>query len=179
MEKFQWNSKVNALLFRLQAQDKLALKQLYDMTSRKLLGLIYRIIRDHAEAEEVLQEVFIKVWHQADKYRGEGSAWAWLCVLSRNASLDKLRKIQKHPHISTDENTELMDTLLEEFDASDNIALNRCLYQLKEQSRKSVLLSYLHGYSHGELSKIMSVPLGTMKAWIRRGLQELKLCLEA
>ncbi|MCV2403190.1 sigma-70 family RNA polymerase sigma factor [Marinomonas sp. C2222] len=178
MENSQWNTEVNALLFRIQTQDKLALKQLYELTSSKLLGLIYRIIKDHAEAEELLQEVFIKVWHQADKYRGEGSALAWLCVMARNASLDRLRKAQKHPHISTDEHQEFISSLTEEFDESSNIALNRCLYKLKEQARESVLLSYVHGYSHSELAHKMAVPLGTMKAWIRRGLQELKLCLK-
>lgn len=179
MDNLTWNSEVNALLFRIQKQDKLALKLLYELTNGKLLGLIFRIVKDTSEAEDVLQEVFIKIWHQAAQYSNEGSAWAWMCVTSRNSSLDKLRKIQKHPHVSTDENEELINSLIEEFDESDNIALNRCLYALKEQTRKSVLLSYLHGYSHSELAKSMSVPLGTMKAWIRRGLQELKLCLEA
>jgi RNA polymerase sigma-70 factor (ECF subfamily) len=179
VDNLTWNSEVNALLFRIQKQDTLALKLLYELTSGKLLGLISRIVKDTSEAEDVLQEVFIKVWHQATQHNNEGSAWAWMCVISRNTSLDKLRKIKKHPHVSTDENEELINSLIEEFDESNNIALNRCLYALKEQTRKSVLLSYLHGYSHAELANSMSVPLGTMKAWIRRGLQELKLCLEA
>jgi len=170
---------VNALLYRVQKKDKAALQLLYELTSGKLLGLVTRIVRDEAEAEDVLQEIFIKIWQQAVQCSEQASAWAWLCVMARNSSLDRLRKIQQHPHISTDEDEGLINLLIQDVDSENNIALNRCLYTLKEQTRKSVLLSYLHGYSHNELSQAMSVPLGTMKAWIRRGLQELKLCLEA
>jgi len=177
--ELEWCYQVNALLYRVQKQDKQALQSLYELTSGKLLGLIFRIVKDEPEAEDVLQDVFIKVWLQANQYDGKGNAWAWLCVMVRNSSLDRLRKIQKHPHVSTDEDEELLNSLTEEFDAHNNIALNRCLYTLKNQVRNSILMSYLHGYSHSELAKTMSVPLGTMKAWIRRGLQELKLCLEA
>lgn len=65
MDNLTWNSEVNALLFRIQKQDKLALKLLYELTSGKLLGLITRIVKDGSESEDVLQEVFIKIWHQA------------------------------------------------------------------------------------------------------------------
>jgi len=177
--ELEWCYQANALLYRVQKQDKQALQSLYELTSGKLLGLIFRIVKDEFEAEDVLQEVFIKIWLQANQYDGKGSAWGWLCVLVRNSSLDRLRKIQKHPHISIDEDDALLNTLREEFDGPNNIALNRCLYGLKEQVRKSILLSYLHGYSHSELARTMTVPLGTMKAWVRRGLQELKSCLEA
>lgn len=179
MNRVEWGHQVNALLYRVQVQDRQALKFLYELTSSKLLGLIFRIVKDESEAEDVLQDVFIKVWLQANQYDGKGSAWGWLCVMARNSSLDRLRKVQKHPHVSTDEDEELLNSLIEEFDEPANIALNRCLMALKEQVRKSILMSYLHGYSHSDLADKMAIPLGTMKAWCRRGLQELKLCLEA
>lgn len=179
MDSLEWNRQVNALLHRVQNKEQLALKLLYELCSGKVLGLISRIVNDRHEAEDVLQDVFIKIWNQAEQHRNQGSAWAWICVMSRNSSLDRLRKVQKHPHISTDDNDELINSLIQDFDGPDNIALNRCLYTLKEQTRTSVLQSYLYGYSHNELAQKMSVPLGTMKAWIRRGLQELKLCLDA
>ena len=178
MNNSEWNSHVNALLYRIQENDKRALQTLYNLTSAKILGIISRIIVDTSEAEDVLQEVFIKLWQQANQYHHNGSAWAWVCVLTRNSTLDRLRKLKSHPHISTDEDNGLLDSLIHEYDQPTNIDLNRCLYTLTKQARKSVLLSYLHGYSHSELSIKMSVPLGTMKAWIRRGLQELKLCLD-
>lgn len=179
MDNLEWNRQVNALLYRVQNRDQLALRLLYELCSGKVLGLISRIVNDQHEAEDVLQDVFIKIWNQAEQHNNQGAAWAWICVMSRNSSLDRLRKLQKHPHISTDENDELINALIHNDDGPDNIALNRCLYALKEQTRSSVLQSYLYGYSHNELAQKMSVPLGTMKAWIRRGLQELKLCLEA
>ena len=179
MDNTEWNIHTNALIYRVQQQDKQALQALYELTSAKMLGMIARILVDRSEAEDVLQDVFIKVWQQASQYNGHGSAWAWLCIMTRNSTLDRRRKIQKHPHISTDEDETLIDSLIQEFDDINNIALNRCLYTLKEQTRQSVLLSYLHGYSNNELATKMSVPLGTMKAWLRRGLQELKLCLQA
>lgn len=179
MDKVELGHQINALLYRVQAQDRQALKFLYELTSSKLLGLIFRIVKDEAEAEDVLQDVFIKVWLQASQYNGSGSGWGWLCVMARNSSLDRLRKVQKHQTVSTDEDETLLDSLIEDFDSTANIAINRCLMTLKEQVRKSILMSYLHGYSHSDLAEKMAVPLGTMKAWCRRGLQELKVCLEA
>ena len=179
MDNVEWSHEINALLYRVQVQDRQALKFLYELTSSKLLGLIIRIIKDEAEAEDVLQDVFVKVWVQANQYNGAGSAWGWLCVMARNSSLDRLRKVQKHQTVSTDEDEALLDTLIVDFDGTTNIAINRCLMGLKEQVRKSILMSYLHGYSHNDLAEKMAVPLGTMKAWCRRGLQELKVCLEA
>lgn len=180
MDNLEWNRNVDALLYRIQRQDKIALQSLYQLASAKMLGLIVRILNDKPEAEDVLQEVFIKIWQQASQYESTGSAWGWICVMARNTTLDRLRKVQKHPHISTDnDDTSFDEESYEGEHNPDNLALNKCLDALKVEAKKSVLLSYIHGYSHSELAEKMSVPLGTMKAWIRRGLQELKLCLEA
>jgi len=173
----QWHSEINQLLHRLKRQDKSALKTLYDETNGKLLGIIMRIIYDRHEAEECLQDVFIKIWEQANKYSGAGSAWGWLCVLTRNAALDQLRRLQAHPHISSDDDSSVLNSLFEEQDLNQQHSIKRCLSKLKEQPRQAILLSFIHGYSHGELSTQLDTPLGTIKAWVRRGLQELKLCL--
>lgn len=177
MDKSEWNSHVNVSLYRIQQGDKQALQDLYTLTSAKTLGIITRIVSEKYEAEDVLQEVFIKIWQQCNQYSHSGSAWGWICILTRNCSLDRLRKLKAHPHISTDDKSSLLDTLISEYDQPNNIDLNRCLYTLTEHARKSVILSYVHGYSHSELAEKMSKPLGTIKAWIRRGLQELKSCL--
>lgn len=179
MTDFQWNAQIKALVYRVQKQDKQALQLLYSEAGSKLLGIIVRIIPDRAEAEDVLQEVIIKLWQQAKKYSGEGSAWGWLCVMTRHAALDRLRKLQNRPHISSDEHEGLMDGLISELDEANNHSVNHCLQQLKQDMRKSVLFAYVHGYSHSELATKLGAPLGTVKAWVRRGLQELKQCLEA
>lgn len=174
----KWNSDINQLLTMIKRNDKTALKVLYDEANGKLLGIIMRIIHDRYEAEECLQEVFVKIWEQADKYSGTGSAWGWLCVLTRNAALDQLRRLRAHPHISTDDHDNtLLNTLFNEEDLNQEHSIRRCLSRLKEQPRQAILLSFIHGYSHGELSAQLNTPLGTIKAWVRRGLQELKTCL--
>ncbi|MFT6386685.1 MAG: RNA polymerase sigma-70 factor (ECF subfamily) [Cellvibrionaceae bacterium] len=174
----KWNSDINQLLNMIKRNDKTALKVLYDETNGKLLGIIIRIIHDRYEAEECLQEVFVKIWKQADKYSGAGSAWGWLCVLTRNAALDQLRRLRAHPHISTDDDdNSLLSTLFNEEDLNQEHSIRSCLSRLKEQPRQAILLSFIHGYSHGELSAQLNTPLGTIKAWVRRGLQELKTCL--
>jgi RNA polymerase sigma-70 factor (ECF subfamily) len=174
-----WLTETNSLLYRIQRQDKHALKNLYDLSSTKLLGLIVRIVKNKHEAEDVLQEVFIAVWQQAGKYTGSGSAWGWICVLARNRAVDRLRSLQAHPQDSTDTYPELLNQLTEINDLSDRHWIGQCLAQLKPRSQQAILMSCVQGYSHSELSEEMSEPLGTVKAWIRRGLQELKQCLAA
>jgi len=179
----EWNAQVDALIYRIQRSDKQALNTLYEIAGNKLLGIIIRIVVDRHESEEVLQDVFIKLWQQSGKFANEGSAWGWLCVMTRNSALDRLRKLKRRPHVSTDEDAQLIDTFMgdqgAELGHENRLAVNHCLQQLKAQTRKSILLSYVQGYSHRELAEQMAAPLGTVKAWVRRGLQELKLCLEA
>ncbi len=180
MADADWLNQINPLIYRIQRKDKLALNTLYDIASGRLLSIILRIVKDRAEAEDTLQEVFIKVWEQSNKYSGTGSAWGWLCVLTRHAALDRLRSLSAHPHISTSNDDEqYLERLFTTDSTSDSHSINRCLGRLKVQTRQSVLMSFVHGYSHAELANELSVPLGTVKAWIRRGLQELKLCLAA
>ncbi len=179
MTNSDWPSQINTLLYRIQRQDKLALREFYELVATKLLALIQRIVGDQSEAEDILQEVILKIWQQSDKYTGSGSAWGWVCVLARNASLDRLRSAKRRPNDSLDESPELLEKLSETHDLSDNHWLGQCLVKLKPQVQEAIVLSYVNGYSHGELSEKLSLPLGTVKAWIRRGLQELKQCLAA
>ena len=179
MADSDWIAEIDQLLYRIQRQDKLALNTLYTLSSTKLLGLILRIVNDRHEAEDILQEVFVKVWQQSKKYSGSGTAWGWVCVLARHSAIDRLRKLNKHRHDSTDEAPELLDQLSELNDLSDSHWIGQCLAKLKEQPRQAILLGCVKGYSHAELSEELSAPLGTVKAWVRRGLQELKQCLAA
>ncbi len=170
---------IDSLLYRIQRQDKLALKKLYELSNTRLLSLILRILNDTHEAEDVLQELYIKVWQQANKYSGSGSAWGWLCTLARNGAIDRLRSLKRRSYESTDDSPELLDLLSEANMADDNHWLGQCLAKLKAQTREAILLSYVKGYSHSELSTQLDTPLGTIKAWLRRGMQELKQCLAA
>ncbi len=173
-----FNKTITALIYRLQQQDKQALKQLYDECSTRLLTIIIRILNDPHEAEDVLQDTFVKLWHQSHKYSGTGSAWGWLCVMARNAAIDKRRSLGHQP-LSIEEEPSLLETLTSETHVVlDHYGVERCLQQLKERPRQAVLLAFVQGHSHSELAQQLSAPLGTVKAWVRRGLQELRQCLD-
>jgi RNA polymerase sigma-70 factor (ECF subfamily) len=172
-----WIAETNALLYRIQQEDKLALKTLYDISASKLSNLIVAIVKDGHEAEDVLQDVFLSIWQQAKKYSGKGSAWGWVCVLARHRAIDRLRRRSIRQTESTDASPELINKLSEEVNNIDKHWIGQCLSQLPLQTQQVILLSYINGYSHSELSQKLSAPLGTVKAWIRRGLQELKICL--
>ena len=127
----------------------------------------------------MLQDVFKKIWFNADKYRADaGSAWAWICQLARNQAIDRYRQTKRL--------NETDDSSIEEeasFNTSaiwpEHVDLGRCLDQIKEQQRTVLVSSYVYGWSHSELVKKFDLPLGTLKSWIRRSLEELKTCLEA
>lgn len=175
----QWNRQIAPLIYRIQKKEKYALKELHALVGKKLLGITLRIVKNHHDAEEVLQNVLVKLWDKAEQYSGSGSAWGWLCVLTRHSALDYLRSTERHHHDSTDEDSQLLDKFVNHWDDTNCYSIQRCLKHLKPDMRQSILQAYVYGYSHSELAKKMSAPLGTVKAWVRRGLQEMKLCLTA
>jgi RNA polymerase sigma-70 factor, ECF subfamily len=174
-----WVEETDLLLYRIQRQDKLALKILYNLTAKKIIGLTFRILHSQEEAEDVMQEVFIKVWERADNYTGSGSAWGWMCVLARNMAIDRLRSHNLRRCDPLEAIPDLLDQLSETQHLTNQHWLGQCLVKLHPKTQQAILLSYVNGYSHSELSVEMTAPLGTVKAWIRRGLQELKQCLAA
>ena len=175
-----FSSKVNSLMHRIQLQEQAAFAELYALTSSKLLGQIQRVLQDQQEAEDCLQDVLVKLWHSAEKYTNKGSAWGWLCMVARNAALDRLRqrKVQQVRQLDL-QDAEVFEQVFENADVLQQRSIKRCMSKLKKSSRKAIMLSYIQGYSHNEITQNMSAPLGTVKAWIRRGLQELKQCLTA
>jgi RNA polymerase sigma-70 factor (ECF subfamily) len=174
-----WNDKVNVLLQKVQRKDEQALRSLYDFTAPKLLAVALRITRDKAEAEDVLQEVYIKVWDHAKLYSGSGTAWGWLCVLTGNRALDYVRSRSSKKTDTVEDFDGLLNSFQAPTLATENILLTRCLGSLEEQQRKSILMSFIYGYRHQEIVDKLVVPLGTIKSTIRRGLQRLKQCLTA
>ncbi len=177
-DKTQVQEHLDHLLRRTALADRNAFAQLYQMTSPRLMAVIGRILNNPQESADVLQEVFIKLWHQASSYAGSGSAWGWLTVMARHAALDRLKSLQRRPDVAQEEIEGLIDALgTVSACPTDTHGLNQCLAELSSSAREAILLSYVHGYSHSELTERLKSPLGTIKAWIRRGLQELKICL--
>lgn len=163
--------------------DRDALRRVYDMTSAKLFGVILRIVPGRERAEDVLQDVYVRVWQRAGRYdAAKGSPISWMCVIARNTAISDLRRQGRIRESGVDTLPEVEDDELKPADewlcdVEDNAALRRCLEQLQGDHRRSIKLAFFDGYSHSELAKLVDVPIGTMKSWIRRGLAGLKGCL--
>ena len=176
-----------ALIDRVGQRDEAALRQLYEETSPRLFGLAMRVVRQREWAEDVLQEAFLTIWRAAGDYRASLSPpMAWLGLIVRSRALDLLRRRTADRSRVTDEFDETMgDTLASDAptpealaDASEQaFALHQCLAQLEGRQREVVSLAYLRDLSHGELAEQLKLPLGTVKTWIRRGLEKLRACM--
>lgn len=174
----------DALLMRCAQQDNEAFRRLYTQTSAKMYAICLRIVKQDQLAEDVLQEAYVKIWHSADQYtRQKGKAVTWMATVVRNKALDKLRSLKIRPQ-ETDVSYESEEFASHDL-APDQLAhlsddvqqLHQCLQQLKPIQREAILMAYYQGYTHEELSKAMQKPLGTIKAWVRRGLEKLRTCL--
>lgn len=162
--------------------ERTALRRVYDLTSAKLLGVILHVVRDRDAAEDVLQEVYLKVWDRAGSFdRTRASPITWLCVIARNAAIDAVRKTGRRSEVSDDilpeieDETPNADSML--CSAQENERLQDCLESLQDDHRRCIRLAFFRGFTHTELASRLDVPLGTMKSWIRRGLSSLKGCL--
>ena len=174
------------LLAQCALRDQRAFADLYALTSSKLFGVALRILRRQDWAEEVLQECYVSIWNHAGDYAAARSMpLTWMTSIVRNRCLDRLRRPQAE---TTGEEYEIaLETWRDEAvgpmerlaAADDAAALARCLEQLEPKQRQSIVLAFFHGLSHSELSGHMREPLGTVKTWVRRGLERLKGCLSA
>lgn len=134
-------------------------------------------------AEDVLQEAFVRIWNSAAQYDANLSApMTWMISITRNKAIDQLRKHHEEPltdeqaHALFDETPSAQEQLESH---RDNHALQRCLDTLENMQRQSIITAYFHGASHSELTTQLAAPLGTIKSWIRRGMERLRRCLES
>lgn len=175
--------KLQEALIAVSAGDRIALKTVYDLTSAKLYGTIVRIVRSRERSEDLLQDVFVKVWTRAGRYdAAKGSPITWLCTLARNAALNDARRVGRANEVTGDALPDMSDDELIPADdwlchMEDCEALRRCLQELQRDHRRSIRMAFFEGYSYSQLADKVAVPLGTMKSWIRRGLSALKGCL--
>lgn len=166
---------------RIALGDQQALQRVYELTSARLMGVVLRILGDEADSADVLQALYLKLWQRTLPYVDTGNALAWLCVVARNAALDQRKHQARRREDMTDDMSSLLDAEVEMqgADSLNEDAMQRCLGALSQERRQVIEWSYLYGYSHGELAERTGKPLGTVKAWIRRGLGELKQCLQS
>jgi len=168
-------------------RDAIAFRSIYDTCSPKLFGFALRILRKPEWAEEVLQESFVSIWHAAANYQPHlAQPMTWMTTIVRNKAFDMLRRMDSTVEIDAETfDEEVMCALesnaptpLESLQlSSDAKALARCLSQLEGLHRQSIALAFYHGLSHSEVAEQMRLPIGTVKTWIRRGLERLRLCL--
>jgi RNA polymerase sigma-70 factor, ECF subfamily len=173
---------IAALLTRIATGDRAALAGLFDLEAGRLVAIARRIVRRQDLAEEVVQDAFVAVWQRASQFQPErGSASGWLTTIVRNRALNLLRdgsRIDYHDGETLAAIGDRAADALNAFDAlSERDALKTCLAQLDEFKRRAILLCYVTGLNHGEVAATLNAPLGTVKAWIRRGTIALQECL--
>lgn len=166
--------------------DRTAFKQLYAASAPRLYALCRRLIRDEPLAEDALQEAFVKIWHNAAQFKhSKASAFTWMSTIVRNQALDKLRQLKTHPDHESALEDEDMQSLISHYPEPQHLhelsaeaqQLWECLQGLKPEPREAILAAFYQGDTHEQLAVKLGKPLGTIKAWIRRGLEQLRGCL--
>ena len=163
--------------------DRQAFARLYERTSAKLYGICLRLLGNEAEAEDVLQDVYVTVWQKAERFdRGRASPITWLAVVARNKGIDRLRRRSNRAE-PIEAASEIEDDSPLPFELvglkQEAARLSHCLDQLEERPRAMIRAAFLDGATYPELAEREGVPLGTMKSWIRRAMQRLRGCLES
>jgi RNA polymerase sigma-70 factor (ECF subfamily) len=174
-------AEISNLITRCALRDRAAFRALYERTSAKLYGVTLRILKDRSEAEEALQEVYVKIWQRADRYVPGGfSPISWLVAVARNHALDVVRA-RKPQSDEIDLALEVADAAPDpeqaEANRGERARIDACLEQLETDRADAVRGAYLDGYSYEELAIRHKVPLNTMRTWLRRSLMRLRECL--
>ena len=178
------------LLQRIAARDTAALAELYDRHSRLLFSLILRIVRDRGDAEEILQEAFVRVWTRAEMYDARmGGPRPWLVRVARNCAIDRVRARRVRASVDTPAfdpaaieaaapATAIQTPETAVLDAEKRRTLTGALAGLPAEQRLLIEAAFFEGYTHSELAQRLGLPLGTVKTRIRAGLSVMRKRLE-
>ena len=176
--------RLKTAMVRLAQGDRAALEEIYRATSAKLFGICLRILKDEKEAEDALQDVYINLWRRADRYDPErASPISWLATFARNRAIDRLRvgkvragNVAEEEAVPVADKAPLAETML--IDEEREARVHTCLESLEENPRHAIRTAFFEGRTYAQIAEDGGVPLGTMKSWVRRGLQKLRTCLE-
>jgi RNA polymerase sigma-70 factor (ECF subfamily) len=172
------------LLNQTATGDRQAFSQLYQSTAGRILAVVLRLVGNRTVAEEILQEAYLAIWRKADQYRPErGTALTWMMTIARNKAIDRLRADGSGTRLidSFDDKTaEQINSMAETTALPTHVSgtIRQCVEALQENYRKALLLAYYYGLSHDELASALKSPLGTVKSWVRRGLLQLRECVD-
>ena len=177
------SAELAGLLSRIAIGDRSSFQLLYQRTSSHLLSVLIRMLRRRALAEEVLQDVYCSVWTRAASFdAARGAPMAWLTRIARNAALDLLRRADhgdgetasgEVPDVA-DDGFDPLETLQR---AADARQIRECMGALSAPQQQAIALAFYRGLSHSQVAEHLRTPVGTVKTWVRRGLQVLKECL--
>tara|TARA_R110002073_G_scaffold40547_5_gene115322 strand:- start:480241 stop:480771 length:531 start_codon:yes stop_codon:yes gene_type:complete len=166
------------LVLKFQQKDSASFEKLYGMYSESMHGVIYNIVRNKEEAEEVLQDVFVKAWEKSDSYSSKkGRFFTWLINISRNAAIDKVRSKDYTKNKKNLDVTFFVD-IIETSDNLDSkldaIGIKKFVGVLKDKCKSLIELLYFKGYTQKEASEELKIPLGTVKTNNRNCIAELR-----
>lgn len=172
---------IEILIGRIALRDRAAVADLYDVTNRKLFSVCLRVLKSRSEAEDALQDVYLRIWARADRYAVTGhSPMTWLITVARNLSIDRLRTLRSN-HVDIDSVSEIAEKRPgpEETSiaASERRRIDACFQELPPDRASAVKAAYLDGATYQDLATKFNVPLNTMRTWLRRSLISLKECL--
>ncbi len=164
----------------LKLRQESAFSYLYDNYSGALLSVIINIVSDTELANDILQEVFIKIWKQIETYdETKGRLFTWMLNVARNSSIDTVRS---KAYNNNQQNQELTENMYSAggttHQATDQIGLRKIVHTLKEEYKVLVELAYFQGFTQDEISKMLNIPLGTVKTRLRTALTQLRTVIK-
>ena len=167
-----------ALIARLKAQDREAFAYLYDHYSAALYGVVLRIVKKEDIAQEVMQDAFMKIWHNFSQYdAGKSRLFTWMFNVARNLAIDKLRSKEIKQELKTDAVSDNVHSIERQYynqQPTDTIGLDKLLNHLQEEQQLIIKLLYLQGYTQSEVAEEYSIPLGTVKTRHRLAMIHLR-----
>lgn len=172
-----------ALLASVARGDEKAFGRLYDLVAPRVFGLVRRVLRDPAQAEEVAQEVLVEVWRSAARFEpSRGSASAWIMMIAHRRAVDRVRSEQAATDRDVRVGAASVDTPFDQVADEVAVRLERqqvrhCLEELTELQREAVTLAFYQGHTYPQVSELLRVPLPTVKSRMRDGLVRLRDCL--
>jgi len=168
-----------ALLKAIAGKEEKALSQLYDRYRVVLFGLLVRILNNREEAEDVLQELFLQVWHRAGDYDSKrGRPFTWLVTLARSRAIDRLRSVASRERVATESareaTEEVSDAVADAVRSEQRGIVTSALSQLPEEQQRALVLAYFDGLTQSEIADSLGAPLGTVKTRMRAGMIKLR-----
>jgi RNA polymerase sigma factor (sigma-70 family) len=170
------------LLSAVAQGDQSAFERLYKLTAAKLYAVSLQLLQRRDWAEDAVQEAYVRIWNSAGDYQQEkGSVVTWMVSIVRYRALDMLRAAKTRDEKSDDGYEEVHEHSPERefYQERDRVQIDDCMDHLEEEQKNAIQLAYFRGFTHSEVCSRLNSPLGSVKSWIRRGLQRLKRCLES